>query len=832
MSEQNYSPEKITEITGGALVCFCSEKANISKLLTDSRTLDSPKETLFFALKGVRQDGHGFIPTLAQKGVFNFVVSEIREEWKQLPANFILVSDTLAALQAVAEYHRSQFNLPVIGITGSNGKTIVKEWLFQLLRTDHDIVRSPKSYNSQIGVPLSVFLIRDHHDLGIFEAGISRTGEMTNLQKIIKPTIGLITNIGEAHSENFKDIKIKTSEKLKLFIECEKIIYCKDYIPVYEELNGIKKPDVPDFRIFTWSRKSRADLQIARVERGDGETRIQGIYENDFREITIPFTDQASIENAIHCWSVMICLGYEQEEIATRMDLLSPVAMRLELKEGINNCSVINDSYNSDIGSLAIALDFLNQQKQHPKRTLILSDILQSGKEGNILYKEVASMLKARHVSRFIGIGEELFLHQDLFDLPKMIFKSTEEFLKEYNPAFFREETILIKGARVFGFERIVSLLHQRFHQTVLEVNLNALVQNLNYYKSLLKPTTKVMAMVKAFSYGSGSFEIANTLQFHRLDYLAVAYADEGVELRKRGIEMPIMVMNPEIQSFEAIIDYYLEPEIYSFSLLANFTEALRVKEQVEQISSFPVHIKIDTGMHRLGFEEEDINELIVKIKNSKLLKIRSIFAHLAGSDDPAHDAFTGLQIDRFKSISDEIFSHFDYPILRHIVNSAAIARFPNAQFDMARLGIGLYGVAHDQETQKQLANVGTMKTTISQIKNIPAGESIGYGRSGIASRDTQLATVAIGYADGYDRRLGNGVGKMWLNGKLVPTIGHICMDMCMLDITEVPAAEGDEVLVFGNEMPLLQLAKDIGTIPYELLTGISQRVKRVYYQE
>ncbi len=802
----------------------------IKDLLIDSRKMNNPLTSLFFAIKGDRHDGHAYIHDVYEKGVRNFVVSELPANIEQFDnANFILVKDTLAALQLLCAKHRSKFTIPIIGITGSNGKTIVKEWLNQLMREDKNCVRSPKSFNSQVGVPLSVWQINEEHDFGIFEAGISKPNEMKLLEPIIQPTIGVITNIGKAHDENFENQKQKVDEKLKLFIHSEVIIYCKDYLLVHEEITTNRT--LKETKIFTWSKKLRADLLIGRITKSTADTEIQGIFKNNFISISIPFIDEASIENAIHCWATLLYLGYDNVVIAKRMHFLSPVAMRLELKEGINNCSIINDSYNSDLSSLAIALDFLNQQKQHPKKTLVLSDILQSGQNNEALYKEVAELIHKKGVSRLIGIGEGISSQQHLFNIEKQFYKSTADFLQQFNNSFFSDETVLLKGARAFGFEAISNIIQQKAHETVLEINLNAIIHNLNYFRSKLKPDTKIMAMVKAFSYGSGSFEIANVLQFHRIDYLAVAYADEGVELRRSGITLPIMVMNPEEQSYDAMIQYQLEPEIYSFRVLGLFEETLKRSDRKNE-TPMPIHIKLDTGMHRLGFDENEVNELIVRVKNNKLLTIKSIFSHLAGTDEPEHDDFTWHQIKLFKEMSEKIRAHFSYPIIHHILNSAGISRFPDAQFDMVRLGIGLYGIGANQTEQIQLQNVSTLKTSISQIKNIPVNQTIGYSRKGVANRDIRIATVPIGYADGLSRKLSNGKGKMIINGKPAPIIGNVCMDMCMIDITDINANEQDEVIVFGDAYPIKQIADDVGTIPYEILTNISRRVKRVYYQE
>lgn len=825
----NYSLATISTIVNGTLTGINGSHL-IKNLLIDSRKINDVDTSLFFAIKGERHDGHAYIQELYEKGIRGFVVTRLPENIEHFAAaNFILVKNTLFALQQLCAFHRKQFKIPVIGITGSNGKTIVKEWLYQLMREDKNIVRSPKSFNSQVGVPLSVWQLTKDHDLGIFEAGISLPGEMHLLETIIQPTIGLITNIGRAHDENFENPAQKVSEKLKLFSNAEVLIYSKDYNVIQDALTRDKQFN--DLTVFTWSRKLRADLLIGRITKTNTDSEIQGIYKNAFIRITIPFTDEASIENAIHCWSMLLYLGYENIVIAERMRLLSPVAMRLELKEGINNCSIINDSYNSDLGSLAIALDFLNQQKQHPKKTLILSDILQSGYTNANLYKEVAELIDKKGISRLIGIGEGISEQAGQFHVEKSFYPSTQDFLSQFNNSLFQDETILLKGARIFGFEAISKVIQQKAHETVLEINLNSIVHNLNYFRSKVKADTRIMAMVKAFSYGSGSFEIANILQFHRVDYLAVAYADEGIELRKAGITMPIMVMNPEEQSYDAMILYNLEPEIYSFRVLNLFEETLKRSERANQ-QPVQIHIKLDTGMHRLGFEEADVNELIVRIKNNKYLHLKSIFSHLAASDEPEHDDFTWQQIKSFNAMSEKIKSHFTYPIFKHILNSAGIARFPDAQFEMVRLGIGLYGIGANETEQAQLQNVSTLKTSISQIKNVPANETIGYSRKGVASRDMQIATVPIGYADGLSRKLSNGKGKMIIKGKLAPIVGNVCMDMCMIDITDIAANENDEVIVFGNENPITEIAKDLNTIPYEVLTNVSRRVKRVYFQE
>ncbi len=821
-----YSIQKIAALTGATFIAeHHPDEQLITDVSIDSRNIKSNNTCLFFAIIGARNNGHQFIQQLYDQGIRNFVVSDAHcYQNHYTNCNFLLVKDTLLSLQLLAQKHREQFKVPVIGITGSNGKTIVKEWLFQLLKDDYSIVRSPKSYNSQVGVPLSVLQMNEGNTLGIFEAGISLPNEMRHIAAVIQPDIGIFTNIGEAHAENFVDVSQKIEEKLKLFQHTKNIIYCKDYESLH---TGIKKSNIAQHsNLFTWSKKNSADLLIVKVEKAKLETEIQGIYKNDFIKIVIPFSDDASIENAIHCWCVMLFLGIHQDVIGSRMHYLSPVAMRLELKQGINGCSIINDSYNSDIGSLAIALDFLNQQNQHASKTVILSDILQSGIDDEKLYAGVAAMCKAKGISKFIGIGEGLSNNQHQFDCSKEFYATTEEFLKHASAGMFKDETILIKGARAYRFEQISKMLQQKAHQTVLEVNLSALVHNINLYRSQLRHNTKIMAMVKAFSYGSGSFEIANVLQYNRVDYLAVAYADEGIELRKAGITLPIMVMSPEMQSFDNMVKYNLEPEIYSFHILKEFTDAIKHLNR-ERIA---VHIKLDTGMHRLGFEENDINELCVRLKNAPAVVVKSVFSHLVASDESEHDEFTKKQISSYKMMCSMLENHLGYPFLKHILNSAGAMRFRDEQLDMVRLGIGMHGFS----SASGLGFIPTvqLKTVISQIKQVAAGDTVGYSRKGKVTRNSRIATVPIGYADGYTRKLGNGIGSMLINGKQAPTIGNICMDMTMLDITDIDAEEGDEVIVFGEGQPISEVAKAAGTIAYEVLTNMSSRIKRVYYQE
>lgn len=792
----------------------------IRTLLTDSRTVIDPDGSLFFAVKAQR-DGHLFIDHAYQNGIRNFVISNDAYAEKYKDANFLIVNDVLIALQNLASSKRNSYTLKVIGITGSNGKTIVKEWLYQLLAADFNIVRSPKSFNSQIGVPLSVWQILAEHTLAIFEAGISKRDEMENLAKIINPSIGILTNIREAHAEGFANYNEKLEEKLKLFKNVKLFIYAPEYI------TGISTVDLPGEEKFSWSMSLPADLKISFIEPIENKSYIRATYQDKEIECLIPFVDNAAVENGIICWATLLALGYSPAEADVRLEKLTQVSMRLALINGIENCSIIDDSYSADISSLAIALDFLNLQNQHQKNTLILSDIYETGKNNDVLYAEVSALIQHKNVDRLIGIGPNISAFADLFILDKCFYESTQSFIEDLPAVHFSNETILIKGARRFEFERISKLLTQKIHDTVLEVNLNALAANLQFYRSKLNDGVKVMAMVKAFSYGSGSFEIANLLQYHKVDYLAVAYADEGIALRKAGISLPIMVMSPEPSAFDAIVKYQLEPEIYNSYVLKSFLNFLPTN-----IRDFPIHLKLDTGMHRLGFEKNEIPELLKILNDSQKLKIISIFTHLVASADEIHDEYTRRQLKEYEEIYTELNEQLDYKPLRHALNTSGITRWPSAQLDMVRLGIGLYGFDSALKNNQGLQTVAVLKTTVTQVKELSAGETVGYSRNGVMPVGGKIATVKIGYADGYSRAFGNGVGKMLLNGNLVPTIGSICMDMCMLNVTGLNVKTGDEVIVFNEQHAIVDLAKQIDTIPYEILTNISQRVKRVYFYE
>jgi alanine racemase len=820
MLSSQYSISKIKNVISatGAIV----SENSISVLLTDSRRITIAAEALFFALSG-RRNGHEFIAEVYASGVRNFVVKH-GPEIKMPGANILIVDDVLFALQKLAAFHRDSFKLQVIGITGSNGKTIVKEWLYQLMAADHNIVRNPKSYNSQIGVPLSLWQISDKNDLGIFEAGISTVGEMERLEAMIKPEIGILTHIGSAHDEGFESRDQKIKEKLGLFKHCKLLIHNYDQLIGYEN-------DIPVKERFTWSNHFKeADLYVFSETIISKNYYLRARYKGHEIECLIPFLDKASYENAVTCWATMLAMGYKPTEADKRIERLTPVSMRLELKNGVHDCSIIDDSYNSDVQSLEIALNFLSQQNQHQKKTLILSDIFQSGLEEDILYDQVADMIKAKKIDKFVGVGEALFNRQQYFDVPeKHFFADTNALLKQMNALNFRDEDILIKGSRSFEFERVSRALVQKGHETVMEINLNTLLNNLNFYKSRLKPGVKVMAMVKAFSYGSGTFEVANMLQYNKVDYLAVAYVDEGIALRQGGITLPIMILNPEVSAFDKLDEYKLEPVIYSFGLFDDFIKYL----QVAGLAKFPIHIKIDTGMHRLGFEDFEIETLCDLLEVNNYVKVCSAFSHLAASEAPQHDAFTQTQIDKFEQAFKQIEEAIGYKIIKHLSNTSGVTRWPGIQYDMVRLGIGLNGVDSAIPAEENgLQPIATLKTSVSQVKKIAAGETIGYGRKGSLAKDGKIATVRIGYADGYLRAFGNGVGKMLVNGKIAPTVGNVSMDTCMIDVSGIEVSEGDDVIIFNDQLRIEELATEIGTIPYEILTNISQRVKRVYFYE
>lgn len=821
-----YDIKKIASIIGAPYKQAVSDYG-ISVLLTDSRSLTFPEETLFFAIKTERTDASRFIPRLYSCGVRNFVAESYSSEWDGMTdTNIFIVPDVVVALQQIAAEHRRRFSVPVVGITGSNGKTVVKEWLYQLLREEYTIARSPRSYNSQTGVPLSVWGIEPDTELAIMEAGISQPGEMERIAKVIAPTTGVFTHIGDAHQENFTTFEEKILEKLKLFETADTVIYNADE----EEAAAAITKYCKGKHLAGWSKHDpSAPVYVSQIEKKSSSTHIDIQYSGETISFEIPFIEEASIVNAIHCATAALLLGISPAKLSRRMMQLEPVAMRLEVKEGKNGCTIINDTYNSDINSLAIALDFLSRRdtsKEMPRR-VILSDILQSASDDARLYTRVAEMLTRCGVAHFVGIGARLCANRRLFPEGSEFYTTTREYMASGSIERYSGELILVKGARRFMFDEISEALSLKRHETILEINLDALLANYNHYKQKLSRPTRMICMVKAFGYGAGSYELAKTLQDAGCDYLAVAVADEGAELRKAGITMPIMVMNPEMSAFDTLFRYNLEPEVYSFRLL----RALSRAAEAQGITKFPVHIKIDSGMHRLGFTPSDMPELIRQLSRGTALLPRSVFSHLAGSDDTAFDAFTMQQIERFTRCAAELQRSIPSPIFRHILNTAGISRFTQYQYEGVRLGIGLYGVApYDGETG--LKCVSSLKSTILQIKELTPEETVGYGRKGKLSRPSRIAAVPIGYADGLDRHLGNRKGEMFVNGKRAPIVGNICMDVTMIDVTDIECAEGDTVEIFGNNIRVEELAGKLGTIPYEILTSVSSRVKRVYYRE
>ena len=832
-----YTIEKVATLIGARR--YGEKEATIGWLLTDSRSLCFPEQTLFFALRTKRNDGHKYIDELYRRGVRSFVVEQEPADYQtRFPeGNFLKVSSPLAALQRLAERHRDEFNIPVVGITGSNGKTWVKEWLYQILMPSMKVTRSPKSYNSQIGVPLSVWLLNEQTKVALFEAGISEPGEMLALRDIIQPSIGVLTSLGSAHQENFRSLDEKCMEKLQLFHDTEVMIYPSDDDTVSR---CVRRSQYQGERI-GWSRYSeKAPMYVRRIEKSHTsslKSQISYIYKGVEGSYEIPFIDEASIENSITCVTVALYLGLTPEEIAERMPQLEPIAMRLEVKEGQRGLTLINDSYNSDVNSLDIALDFMNRRIENKsqssafntqiKKTLILSDIYQTGESSTELYREVSDLIMKRGVDRFIGIGPEISSQASQIEIgQKWFFDNVEQFLQSNLFRSLNHEIVLLKGARPFGFERITELLEQKVHETILEVDLNAVVDNLNYFRSFLKPETKMVCMIKADAYGAGAVEIAKTLQDHRVDYLAVAVADEGVTLRKAGITQNIIVMNPEMSSFKTLFDYDLEPEVYSFRLMDALVKAARA----QGITGWPVHLKLDTGMHRLGFDSSQIDELIERLKQQSAIIPRSVFSHFVGSDSDDFDNFSATQFRVFDEGSKKIQAAFSHKILRHMDNSAGIEHFPERQMDMCRLGIGLYGV--DPRTNNMLSTVSTLKTTILQLRRVPKEETVGYSRKGKLDRDSIIAAIPIGYADGLNRRLGNRHCYCLVNGQKAEYVGNICMDVALIDVTDIPCEEGDSVEIFGKNLPVTVLSDVLETIPYEVLTSVSNRVKRVYFQD
>jgi len=813
----------IARITGGTLIG--SPDVVVSELVTDSRQLSFTEEIAFVAIRGKNHDGHQYIANLYQKGIRTFIVEKLPENTSGYSsAAFIQTDSSVEALQKIASYRRKAFNSPVIAITGSAGKTIVKEWLADIMSLTLPVIRSPRSYNSQIGVPLSVWKLDEKYRLGIFEAGISQMGEMEKLRKIIDPTIGVITNIGDAHRENFPDYHTKASEKLKLFRNSSAIIFCSDHKIIRELIDSDE--NLGKKELVSWSVQNKsASVYAVIFILPSGNTGLNLTFRGVSFLFEVPFQDRASIENAITVASVCLYMGVSQDIIDRGLRGLVSVPMRMEMKGGINNCQLIEDYYNSDPGSLGMAIDYLLAQNGK-KTTLILSDFVQAGRSDEDLYGEVAGLIRKTEISRFIGIGRALTSCRHLFRPDDRFFYTTDEYIRSVITTDYRNEIILLKGARIFEFEKIAKVLEQQVHQTVLEINLDAISHNLNKFRSYLDPSVKIMAMVKAFAYGSGSSEIASFLEYHRVGYLAVAYADEGVGLRNSGVTLPVMVMNPDPSAADLMIKYNLEPELYSF---ASFRSFVTVAER-HGLIGYPVHIKIDTGMHRLGFLPEEVDELVKEIHDMECIRIISVFSHLSASEDPQLDDFTRKQVQIFLEAAGKIREAVTYPFLRHILNSSGIIRMPEYQFEMVRPGIGIYGAGSFEGVE--LKQAGRFKTRISQVKKVKKGEPVGYGCSDVSDSDRIIAILPVGYADGLKRKMGNSRGSLFIKGKRVPIIGNVCMDMCMADITGTDAVEGDEAEIFGENIPVNEIAEICETIPYEILTSIPERVKRVFYRE
>ena len=813
----SFSIHDIVRITNGQLAQE-RDVRSIKRLLIDSRKLTHAGDGLFFAIRSERNDGHKYIADAYTAGVRNFIVEQ-QPTNSIAEANIIVVNNSVKALQQVAAAHRKKFEIPVVGITGSNGKTIVKEWLNQLLCDDFNIVRSPKSYNSQIGVPLSVWNMESVHTLALFEAGISMPGEMDELARIISPTIGIFTSIGSAHSENFLSKRQLIGEKLNLFAHCPVVICPED-----GDIAALIQPWLATKTILRTPTAEHA----TRTSTATSST-IELKWNELLLEFQLPFRDKASVENCITCITLMLHLGFNPATIQDRLSRLTALEMRLQLIEGENDCTLVNDAYSNDLHSLEIALDFLGHHSRQQSKTIILSDLFQTGLSDDELHKRIARLLAGKAITQFIGIGASMSKHASYYPENSLFFSSTESFLAQLSTDAYVKRAILIKGARDFRFERIVAAFQQQTHDTVLEINLNALAHNLRYFKSKLPSSTKLMVMVKAFGYGSGAEEVASLLEFNKADYLAVAYTDEGVELRKAGISMPIMVMNPERSSLPTLIRHKLEPELYSFRTANNFLQALQAADIREP---YPVHIKIDTGMHRLGFIPDEMHDLCAWLDANKQVRVASVFTHLAASDATQYDDFTHHQLNIFNDCCDRIALHVKSSFMRHALNTGGIERFPDAAMDMVRLGIGLYGVSASGEDQQHLQTPGKWKTIISQIKHIKGGESVGYSRAFVAPFDMTIATIPVGYADGLRRTMSNGQGYVMVRGEKAPIVGNVCMDMTMIDVSASHCSEGDEVELFGEHITLIEFARMCGTIPYEVLTSVSQRVKRVYGEE
>ncbi|MCL1851339.1 MAG: bifunctional UDP-N-acetylmuramoyl-tripeptide:D-alanyl-D-alanine ligase/alanine racemase [Bacteroidetes bacterium] len=817
-------PEQITQIITPKNSIVCNPNWGISELAFDSRKITFPEQTLFFAIKTAKNDGHLYISELIKQKVKNFVISENIEDFKHFDVNFYQLEDPVFAMQQIAAEHRKKFTCPVVGITGSNGKTIVKEWLSAILSKDFSVIKNPNSYNSQIGVPFSVWQMNENHSFGIFEAGISQRNEMDRLAAVIQPNMGILTNIGNAHSQFFENDKEKLIEKLKLFHTASSIIYNNDYELIREIL---ATENYAHLKKISWGKYPNSYYRIVSQKQLQNSTVVEFSHSPQWLEI--PFTDAASVENVLHIAALLMYMGYSLTHISKQLRFLSSLVMRMEIKEAQNNSIIINDTYSLDINSLRIALDFLSNQTQFSKRTLIISDFEQVN-WGEKEYMELSKIFDNHNITKMVVVGTEMRKRHGYFPVvEKHFYTTTNELLAHLDVINIRDEAVLVKGARSFRFERVVQALQLKTHQTILQVNLSALVHNLHFFKKLVHPETKMMAMVKAMSYGLGDAELINELCYHQIDYLAVAYTDEGIALRRRNITRPIIVLGAEAAGYDLMIRYNLEPEIFNLFYLKELIVTL---ENYPEIENFPIHIKVDTGMHRLGFDEEEIDELLQCVDSCSQLKIASVFTHLAASEDVKEDKFTKKQIQKYNAICQKIDAQISYPYLKHLLNTAGIVRFPEAQYEMVRLGLGLYGFSPVPEIQSQLQSVITLKSVITQLKKVRKGETIGYNRTFTAQKDMQIAIVPVGYADGFPRELSNGVGTMRVKNKNCPVTGKICMDMTMIDVTGWDVAIGDEVIIYDAENSLEQIGSSIHKTSYELLTAISRRVPRIYIRE
>lgn len=794
--------EALVQVVSGTVLQ--SGTHSFQYVATDSRTIRDPKRTVFFAHEGPNHDGHDYLPELYERGVRTFIVEQPLTE-EMLDASVFQVDDSLRALQQLASHHRQQFQYPVVGITGSNGKTTVKEWLAMVLESHFKVVKSPKSYNSQLGVPLSVMEMGSQHDLAILEAGISQPGEMQTLSNLIRPNIGIFTNIGPAHDEGFTDRLGKVNEKALLFATCDFIVCRHDHEMIAEVLQTRYGG-----KVVSWS----LDDPQAKIRFAQSGNEISCSWKGHDHVVRVPFSQGPQLENLLHVLAVCLLLEIDLADVEVALSKIRNIDMRLALKQGANDCYILDDSYNNDLSGLSVALNILDQQRQKNNKSLVLSDIQQSGIPDDQLYAEVNQLLEKHRINRLVGIGPQISKARTAFSMKKAFFGSTQEFINEL--PVFQNEIILIKGARTFGLERVVSILEDKQHGTSLTIHFEKVLHNLNVFRNRLADT-KLMVMVKAHAYGGGSYELANFLQYHKVDYLGVAYVNEGIDLRRNGLEIPIMVMSPEWESLPLFGTYGLEPEIYSLEMLDFF---------ISLSLTVPVHLKIETGMNRLGFSPDELEELIEKL-NVNQVKVQSVFTHLAAAENSEEDDFSEKQIQIFNEAYQRISSCLGYSPIKHALNTAGIVRWPQYHFDMVRLGIGLYGI--DPSEELDVLPVSTLKTQISQIKHLKKGATIGYGRAGVAESDMTIATLPVGYADGYRRSFGRGKASVLVRGQKARTIGNICMDMSMIDVTGISVNQGDEVVLFGEQPDIRELANCADTIPYEILTSISPRVKREY---